>query len=214
MPPLTARLENALGSYVLHSLRGRDAKLFTKSAAFATIAPTLEVKSPECGPSNSSLHIAHTPLGENRFPELTWMHPPTTAEKHGLAVAEYLVVVEDPDAPLPNPVVHGLYYAIPASKTAVSPTDFEVVDGAKGSLQGGFKYGLNRRKCAWSGARPVLGHGVHRYFFQVVGLKEGLGVGEGEIVSKEVLEDKVKGKILCWGVWVGTFERKFGSNGE
>ncbi|KAI4175635.1 MAG: hypothetical protein LQ343_001506 [Gyalolechia ehrenbergii] len=214
MPPLSAHIENAIGSYVLHSLRGRDAKLFTKSAAFATISATLDVTSSECGVSGSSLHVAHTPLAENRFPELSWQQPPATANENGPAIKEYVVVVEDPDAPLPNPVVHGLYYAIPGSKTALSPRDFEVGQGAKGYLHGGFRYGLNRPKCVWSGARPVLGHGVHRYFFQVVGLSKSLELGDREVVTKKVLQDKVDGKVVAWGVWVGTFERKFGLHGE
>lgn len=215
MPSISARLENALGSYFLRSLRGRDAKLFTKSAPFSHLAPSLDVTSPECGVSGSSLHIDHTPLGVNQFPELSWQQIDTAANDRGSAIKEYIVIVEDPDAPLPSPVVHGLYYAIPGSKTSLGPQDFEQVEeGKKFHLRGGFRYGMNRRQCIWSGARPVLGHGVHRYFFQVIGLSESLELNDGDYVTKKALESEVSGKIAVWGVWVGTFERKFGSNGE
>lgn len=237
MPPLTARIENFLGSRILPSIRGHDNKLLIKSPAFAHIAPTLEVTSPECGPSGSALHVAHTPLGANRFPKLTWHQSSTTMpvgvgtrivneeEHRHHAVAEYLVIVEDPDAPLPDPVVHGLYYGIRPDGEEISlhPTDLDQVsmpprreEKARASvLRGGFDYGLNRRRCVWSGARPVLGHGVHRYFFQVVGLRESLSVEEGALVSKDFLRETLKeGDIVNWGVWVGTFERRFGLNGE
>ncbi|KAL8719325.1 MAG: hypothetical protein Q9181_008071, partial [Wetmoreana brouardii] len=138
MPPLTSWIENALGAYIVPSLRGRDAKLFIKSPAFTSVAPTLSVTSPECGPSDSSLHVAHTPLGENRFPELAWQ--PNPAEPDGPEIKEYLLIVEDPDAPLPNPVVHGIFYAIPATKTALAADDFKIADdgGTSHVVVGGF----------------------------------------------------------------------------
>lgn len=215
MPALAARIEGVIGG-LLKSARGRDAKLFTNSAPFKPHpSPTLDVISPECGASKSSLLIAHTPLGENRFPELSWSHQPTSGEA-GPDVVEYLVVVEDPDAPLPSPVVHGIYYAIPASKTNILPGDLRASSDAKDAvLTGGFKYGMNRQQTVWGGARPVLGHGMHRYMFQVVGLSQSIDTkGMGKVPSKEVLEKAVEGKIAAWGVWVGTFERKIGANGE
>ena len=215
MPALAALIEAAIGG-LLKSARGRDAKLFTKCAAFNAIpSPTLDVTSPECGETNSSLLIAHTPLGENRFPEISWSRQPSTGDA-GPDIVEYLVIVEDPDAPLPSPVVHAIYYGIPASKTTIVPADLRVSSDTKDAvLTGGFKYGMNRRQTVWGGARPVLGHGMHRYMFQVVGLSESIDTkGLGKVPSKELLEKAVEGKIAAWGVWVGTFERKFGSNGE
>lgn len=127
----------------------------------------------------------------------------------------YMVIVEDPDAPLPSPVVHGIYYDIPASKTTLSHADLEAVSDSKNGLVGGFKYGLNRRKCIWSGARPLLAHRAHRYMFQVVGLNSSPSPKRlSEIPTKLELEKAVENKIVAWGVWVGIFERKFGANGE
>ncbi|KAM0797129.1 hypothetical protein BDR22DRAFT_965720 [Usnea florida] len=128
------------------------------------LEPTITITSPECGPSKSSLQIYHTPLGENRFPKLTW-NPlaPKTGESspRRAIITEYLIIVEDPDAPL-NPSHTVFITPSQPSKTQLAPGDFAAVSGSRNDVHGGFKYGLNRRKTSWSGPKPVLGHGQHR----------------------------------------------------
>ena len=122
---------------------------------------------------------------------------------------EYLVIVEDPDAPLPQPVVHGIYYGIPNNKTTLVPDDFQPSSGKGKSLGGGFKFGVNRPGNVWSGPKPVLGHGLHRYMFQVIGLKSKMEEGRlGDNPTKAHLEKAVEGNIMSWGMWIGTYERK------
>ncbi len=59
------------------------------------------------------------------------------------------------------------------------------------------------------GARPVLGHGPHRYHYQVVALDTSL---DSSLLSKETTKEEViemiDGKVLGWGQWVGIYERK------
>ena len=111
MPSFLEHVENALGR-AFASNRGHDDKLFTKTQPFNNHPkPTITVSSPECGDSTSKLQIQHTPLGENLFPELTWKpSTPTEGTTPQPEIAQYLVVVEDPDAPLPSPIVHGTAY--------------------------------------------------------------------------------------------------------
>ena len=232
MPSTFERLEAFFGRKVLFSFRGRDAKLFVNSTPFNNHSkPTIQVASPECGPSQSSLLLSHTPLTTNRFPELQWSVPPSLQAQ----IAEYVVVIEDPDAPLPSPVVHGIYYAIPANKTSLIPTDFgssstrnsasesvskTISRGRSGndeipasdSLSGGFRYGSNRMKNVWGGPKPVLGHGAHRYFFQVVGLTETVdwdtaGTNKSGLLNKAQITRIIDGRVAGWGVWIGTYER-------
>ena len=111
------------------------------------------------------------------------------------------------------PITHGSYYAIPPSKTQLTPGDFAAVSGSQNDLHGGFKYGLNRRKMVWSGPKPVLGHGQHRYMFQVVGLNPGLErEALSRIPTRVELEKAVEERVVGWGLWVGTFERKLASD--
>lgn len=199
-------VENTLG-LLLRSQRGRDAKLFYKGPAFANLPePSLEVTSPDCGASNSTMSSKHGKDGGNRFPTISWDPPKSDTE-----VKEYVLIVEDPDAPLPSPIAHGVYYAIPTSNRSVDASCLEMV-GTKSAndLKGGFKFGQNRMGNAYGGPRPVLGHGPHRYFYQVIALKEKVDQ-KGFAATKptrEELAKAIEGKVLAWGIWIGVFERK------
>lgn len=123
-------------------------------------------------------------------------------------MAEYLVVVEDPDAPLPQPVVHGIYYPIPSSKMSLNSEDLKPVVAKQWDELKGCRYGLNRMKNIWGDPRPVLGHGFHRYMFQVVGLKTELDKkAMSELPTRADIVREVEGKVAVWGTWVGRFER-------
>jgi len=198
LPPL---IEGCLGT-LLSSQKGRDAKLFTKSAAFASFPePTFAVESPDCGSSGSAMAADYSQLGSERFPVLRWDPGPLAAE-----IKEYLIIVEDPDAPLPSPIVHGIYYEIAGDVKEFGGEGLVPNGNLKAGK--GFKVGRNRKGTVYIGPRPVLGHGVHRYMFDVVGLKEGL-VGLSECPKKEELVKAVGGKVAGWGRWIGTFERKW-----
>ncbi|TGO46110.1 hypothetical protein BCON_0344g00020 [Botryotinia convoluta] len=92
----------------------------------------------------------------------------------------------------------------------INKEDFEEAkkdgDGSSQVLADGINYGVNRRRTIWGGPKPVLGHGAHRHFFQVVGLSEVLDATEK--VKREELGGLLEGKVLVWGEWVGTYERK------
>ncbi|PQE26260.1 hypothetical protein CJF30_00000977 [Rutstroemia sp. NJR-2017a BBW] len=194
-----ARLEAFIGR-LLSSQRGRDAKLLTRATpAIVKLKPSLIVTSP-LGEAPAPLLPAHSQVGANEVPPLSWSLP---ADSDLLPqIKSFLLVVEDPDAPLPSPVVHGIYYNIPPTKTSIDNADFAPVEGKGNLLSGGFYYGVNRRKIIWGGPKPVLGHGVHRYFFQVLALSEELKTGSS--IGKEELGQLLEGKVLAWGEWLGT----------
>jgi phosphatidylethanolamine-binding protein (PEBP) family uncharacterized protein len=157
------------------------------------------------GPSGSHLSVHHTQLGEEHFPELRW----SAASPE---IKEYVLIVEDPDAPLPNPITHGLYYSIPATVNGVTAGDFEPAKGAteQNVLKGGFKHGKNRRGNHYIGPRPLLGHGPHRYWFVLVGLQQPVDPKAlSAVATKEELAREIEGKVVGWGSWVGVFERKW-----
>ncbi|GES65502.1 immune-responsive protein [Aspergillus terreus] len=168
-------------AWLLYARRGHDSGLLHRSPPFAQHpSPTMTV---ECtiGPSESLIPPEYSAFEHGHFPTFSWTPPPNAAE--------YLLVVEDPDAPLAEPVVHGLYYGIPASKTNVSSTDFEPVgDGGEFRLNGGFRYGLNRRRNVYMPPRGFLGHGPHRYFYQIVALSERI---EQSQLSAPATKDEV-----------------------
>lgn len=187
-------------SWLLQKRRGHDAGLTHKSKPFSDLHPTIAL---ECnlGPSGSAIPPEYGFFQYGLFPTLQW---PTQD-----GAAEYLLVVEDPDAPFDNPVVHGLYYGIPAGKTRLTNEDFEMVGEEYAfTLRGDFKYGLNRRKNIYIAPRGLLGHGPHRYFYQLVALRERIdGSKLNGPLSKEEIIQQIEGKVVSWGVWVGVWER-------
>ncbi|RYP79752.1 hypothetical protein DL770_006541 [Monosporascus sp. CRB-9-2] len=201
----TALLEVML-SWLLAKSKGHDAKSFYTRPAFAEHAEqTVAVASPECGPSGAALRPEeHTHDGAGRFPALQWKAPPALADR----VREWLLVCEDPDAPLPTPIAHGIYSGIPALKTRVEAADFVIDDANQALLKGGFHYGKTRTGAVYIPPRPLLNHGPHRYFFMVVALGEPLDPRLlRSTPTRDQIADAIVGKVLGWGMWVGVAER-------
>ncbi|GFG06168.1 UPF0098 protein aq_1250 [Aspergillus udagawae] len=193
-------------SWLLANRKGHDAGLIQHTPPFAEHPePSVTVECPDIGPSGSQIPVKYSFFGENIFPTLKWSAPPAVAGD----IKEWLLVVEDPDAPLAEPVVHGLYYGIPASKCSVSNEDFELTAAGSQVLRGGFTYGANRRGTIYIPPRGMLGHGPHRYFFQVIGLLEPLvGSKLGAVATKAEIVGLIEGKVVAWGQWMGVWERK------
>ncbi|MCJ1434824.1 hypothetical protein MMC27_004194 [Xylographa pallens] len=193
-------------SWLLANQKGRHANLFTKGPAFVDFPePTFVVDSPDCGPSGSYMKPQYTQVGEDRFPELTWSAPL-------VGVKEYIIVIEDPDAPLPKPATHALFYSIPAQTSRVTAVDIKPVLGSEKErkLNGGFKYGKNVRGTIYGGPRPLLNHGPHDYYYQVVALKESIDIAKMSATpTKSELAAAISGKVAGWGAWIGKFERKW-----
>lgn len=203
---------------ILFNNKGRDAKLFTRSPLFANVPKNIIVTSPTLGSSPAHLSTEHSQYGVSKFPELSWSTDPNTSGVSADDVKEWFLIIEDPDAPLPLVPNHGMYYAIPPTKTALSSSDFEL-DSAKTEsaeppaarwLAGGFRLGKNLRGTVYSGPRPPVGHGEHRYFFQVVGLKDKLDVNKMKpIATRDDVLKAVEGKLVGWGEWIGMYEEKW-----
>ena len=120
-------------------------------------------------------------------------------------------MVEDLDVPLTGSTVLGIFYGLPASMTAVSERDFAKTEKGifERRLSGGFKYCPMRRNAVWNAPRPTKGHGVHRYYFQVVALNSTIDRKElSQFPTKESFVGAIEGKVVGWGEWVGLYERK------
>ena len=77
-------------------------------------------------------------------------------------------------------------------------------------MKGGFRLGKNIRGTVYSGPRPVMGHGAHRYYYQLIALKEPVDVENmSAMATKKELSEEIVGKVAGWGVWIGIFERKW-----
>ena len=133
---------------LLKGVHGHDSNLVCKSPAFLHVGdPVLEVHAPECGPSGSPLQLHHSQLAgdgtQGAFPHLQWSRPVGSPAK----VVEFVIVVEDPDVPIPTACPHhALLYGIPGDVTEATHMEIEMAhpkgspEAAKRKTRAGWKY--------------------------------------------------------------------------
>jgi Raf kinase inhibitor-like YbhB/YbcL family protein len=146
------------------------------------------VTSPDFG-DGEPLPISATADGEGGPPVIQWQSAPADTQS-------IVLVCEDPDAPLPEPFVHWLVYAIPASAMML---DTATLAGAREGKSSALRIG-------YAPAAPPRGHGVHHYHFQVFALDEIVHLADG--AGRRELVETMNGHVLGWGEIVGTYERK------
>jgi hypothetical protein len=114
------------------------------------------------------------------------------------------LIVEDPDAPSPRPLVHAIVWNIPAGENGLAEGAIRA-DGAGGP--DGRDVGRNSYFGeGWLPPDPPTGHGPHRYAFQLFALSEDAG-DAGETPGRGALVKAMAGKVLAAGLLTGTYER-------
>jgi Raf kinase inhibitor-like YbhB/YbcL family protein len=132
-------------------------------------------------------------VGENISPPLHWSNVPPQAK-------ELVLIVQDPDAPTPRPIVHLIATGISPHSTAIPegallPQPGSAIKLGRGSLG----------ETGYTGPRPVRGHGLHRYVFQLLALNRNLTLPE-KPGFKSVLA-AIDGAVLARGKLTGTYEQ-------
>lgn len=134
--------------------------------------------------------------GQGISPPLAWGPLPQ-------ATAALALLVEDADAPAPNPLVHALVWDI-------DPREHDLVEGAIGSGGDGSVGGASPetgrnsyQRRAWLPPDPPPGHGEHRYVFQLFALSRAPDLGSSPGRSKliDVLRDGLCGAGVLTGVY-------------
>lgn len=169
--------------------------MFTRQPVFADLKPSITITSPVRA---NLMPVEYTQDGPSTFPPLSWANPPGTKE--------LLLVIEDPDAPLPKPIVHGFGYAIPPSVQSIDSEDFDSQNPKY--AEKGIKTGVTREGTPYAAPRPLMNHGPHRYFYQVIALRDPLQGLSNKPSTVEVLAVLKRENILGWGEWVGVAERR------
>jgi len=138
----------------------------------------------------------HTEDGENVSPEVRWSGLPKGTQ-------ELVLIVDDPDAPTPEPWVHWLIYNIPADSTGLAEgvSSAPTLQSPKGALQGKNSWGT----VGYRGPAPPHGHGLHHYHFKLYALDAPLDAGPG--LDKKDLLEAMSGHVLSHREVVGTYLR-------
>lgn len=120
-------------------------------------------------------------------PPLEWTAPPPGSQ-------ELVLVVEDPDAPAPEPFVHWLVWGL-------KPQKGQLLEGETPPRVGKNSY----RNSEWLLPDPPTGHGPHDYVFQLFALDLPLTLMPG--VGRSELFDAIDGHVVAAAVLTGTYQR-------
>lgn len=147
----------------------------------------------------ASIPRRFTADGDGVSPPLHWSDAPPEA-------ASLLLIVEDADAPTPQPLVHAIVIDLPSG-------DGSLEEGAlrsAGHEGAGLKMGRNSyMQTRWIPPDPPPGHGVHRYAFQLFALNEASHFSEAP--GRDEVEDQLLKCAIASGCLIGTYERPVGS---
>ena len=125
-------------------------------------------------------------------PPLEWTAPPPEA-------MELALIVEDPDAPAPEPFCHWLVWGLRAQQG-------KLLEGETPPRVGKNSF----RNSEWLLPDPPSGHGPHDYVFQLFALDSGIPLMPG--ASRSELVEAMKGHVVAVAVITGTYERN--ENGD
>lgn len=120
-------------------------------------------------------------------PPLEWTAPP-------VGTRALVLVVEDPDAPSPEPLVHLIGWGM-------DPAAGELFEGDDPPMLGLNSY----QQAGWLAPDPPAGHGPHDYVFQLFALDEVPALKPG--AGRGALLDTMEGHVLAAAILTGTYSR-------
>ena len=190
---MNPKLEHTLGTW-LRGIRAGEKHLAFADPRFSAAPMTIALTSSafiDGGPMPK--RYAGPGAGDNISPPLGWSNLPA-------ATRELVLIMQDPDAPLPRPVTHLAVAGIPIGWTGLA-------EGALAATAGpplAFVRGTFGRT-GYAGPRPISGHGPHRYVFQIFALNRGLALPA--LPKLDLVLAGMADMLLARGVLVGTYER-------
>ena len=121
-------------------------------------------------------------------PPLEWTAPPADAQ-------ELVLIVEDPDAPTPEPFCHWLVWGLP-------PQQGKLLEGETPPRVGKNSF----QNSEWLLPDPPTGHGPHDYVFQLFALDLPLALMPG--AGRKELLAAMDGHVVAAAVVTATYQRQ------
>lgn len=134
--------------------------------------------------------------GEGVSPPLFWTGVPDGTQS-------LVLLVEDFDAPAPQPLVHAAIWGLPAEAEML--TEGAIRADGDGTPQGGDVGRNSYLGEGWLPPDPPTGHGPHHYAFQLFAL--GPGPEAGESPGRSAIVKAMAGRVLAAGLLTGTYSR-------
>ncbi|MFW6132893.1 MAG: YbhB/YbcL family Raf kinase inhibitor-like protein [Planctomycetota bacterium] len=136
----------------------------------------------------------YTADGADVSPPLAWRNVPQDAR-------ELALIMEDPDAPRPDPWVHWVIYRVDASADGLprAVPRRKALENPPGALQG--RNSRARDNIGYRGPAPPSG--THRYFFRLYALDAPLSAGPG--LTADELRRAMDGHVIATATLMGTY---------
>lgn len=180
---------------VLKPLRAGAGKLAVVQAGLEPGARAMSLSSPAFV-DGGRLPLRYTADGRGVSPPLVWRSVPE--ETSSLAL-----IVEDPDAPAPQPLVHAIVWDLPPEDGGIGEGAIRADGGGDGE---GTDVGRNSSfREGWLPPDPPTGHGEHRYVFQLFALAPTPDPGDNP--GRTAILKVMRGNILAAGILTGTYSR-------
>ena len=136
--------------------------------------------------------------GEGVSPPLVWSEPPAGTER-------MVLIVEDADAPAPQPLVHAIIWGLEADAGQLA--EGAIAADGEGDAEGRDVGRNSYLREGWLPPDPPSGHGEHRYAFQVFAI--GAGAGDvGATPGRSAVIEAITGHVLAAGLLIGTYSRE------
>lgn len=179
----------------LSDVRAGAEKLAIARSDLGGSFPSLDLTSPAFA-DGARLPERFTADGDGVSPPLVWAAPPD-------GTALLALLVEDADAPAPQPLVHAVVWGLAADVGRLAEGAIRA-DGSDGTTP---DIGRNSYfQTGWLPPDPPTGHGGHRYAFQLFALDGGAG-DPGEQPGRAAMLQAMAGHVLAAGLLVGTYGR-------
>lgn len=190
---MNAGVERFIGR-VLRPARAGDRRLAWNDPRLAAAPASIRLTSPAFADGGAMPErCAGKGVGLDLSPPLAWSNLPD-------GTAALILIVQDPDAPTPRPVVH-LVAALPADRSSVAEGVLTPQHG------GGIGFGVGAfGRIGYAGPRPVRGHGPHRYLFQLFALDRPVAFEPAPKFG--AVMDRIAGSVVARGLLTGIFERR------
>ncbi|RZL81277.1 MAG: YbhB/YbcL family Raf kinase inhibitor-like protein [Sphingomonas sp.] len=157
---------------------------------------TLDLTSPAFA-HESRLPSRFTADGEGVSPPLVWTEPP-------VGTSQMVLIVEDADAPSPQPLVHAIIWGLEADAGRLA--EGAIVADGEGDPAGRDVGRNSYLREGWLPPDPPSGHGEHRYAFQLFAVAAGAG-DAGTTPGRSAVIKAITGHVLAAGFLIGTYSR-------
>jgi Raf kinase inhibitor-like YbhB/YbcL family protein len=180
----------------LRGVRAGISSLACNDRRIAAVPDVIRVTSPVFGPGQD-MPARLTRDGANLSPPLRWEGLPE-------GTRSLVLLIEDPDIPLPMPFVHGLFYGIRPEMEGLSEGALPL--RLNGPSPEGFFAGRNGfGRPGWTAPTPPPGHGPHHCAFEIFALDNAPRFDWPP--GKAYLLRTVRLNMVGRGVLFGVYER-------